>query len=62
MTEPAHDTTIHWITWGVFAVFFALVTVLGFVAARWKRACSSPLLAKSCVSSITRERQAWQSG
>ena len=33
-----HDTTIHWTTWGVFAVFFALVTVLGFVAARWKRA------------------------
>jgi SSS family solute:Na+ symporter len=38
MSEQVHDTTIHWITWGVVAVFFALVTVLGFVAARWKRA------------------------
>ncbi|MBS0213967.1 MAG: sodium:solute symporter [Proteobacteria bacterium] len=29
---------IHWIAWTVFAAFFALVTVLGFVAARWKKA------------------------
>jgi SSS family solute:Na+ symporter len=30
--------TIHWTAWAVFAAFFALVTVLGFAAARWKRA------------------------
>lgn len=29
---------VHWTAWAVFATFFALVTVLGFVAARWKRA------------------------
>jgi solute:Na+ symporter, SSS family len=29
---------IHWTAWIVFAVFFALVTVLGFIAARWKPA------------------------
>jgi solute:Na+ symporter, SSS family len=29
---------IHWVAWGVFAFFFILVTVLGFVAARWKAA------------------------
>ncbi|MGA9422071.1 MAG: sodium:solute symporter [Rhodanobacteraceae bacterium] len=29
---------MHWTAWGVFVVFFALVTVLGFVAARWKKA------------------------
>ncbi len=27
---------IHWTAWIVFAFFFALVTVLGFVASRWK--------------------------
>jgi SSS family solute:Na+ symporter len=27
---------IHWVAWGVFAFFFALVTVLGFIASRWK--------------------------
>lgn len=30
--------TVQWTAWGVFAAFFALVTVLGFLAARWKRA------------------------
>jgi SSS family solute:Na+ symporter len=30
--------TVHWTAWAVFAAFFALVTVLGFAAARWKRA------------------------
>ena len=29
---------MHWTAWCVFLAFFALVTVLGFVAARWKRA------------------------
>ena len=29
---------VHWVAWAVFAFFFALVTVLGFVAARWKAA------------------------
>ena len=29
---------VHWVAWAVFALFFVLVTVLGFVAARWKRA------------------------
>jgi len=29
---------VHWIAWGVFAFFFALVTVMGFVASRWKAA------------------------
>ncbi|MEO6969102.1 MAG: sodium:solute symporter family protein [Rhodanobacteraceae bacterium] len=29
---------VHWTAWTVFVAFFALVTVLGFVAARWKRA------------------------
>ncbi|HST27649.1 MAG TPA: sodium:solute symporter [Rudaea sp.] len=28
---------VHWTAWSVFAFFFALVTVLGFVAARWRR-------------------------
>ena len=32
------NATVHWTAWGVFLFFFALVTVLGFVAARWKRA------------------------
>ena len=27
---------VHWIAWGVFAFFFALVTVIGFFASRWK--------------------------
>jgi SSS family solute:Na+ symporter len=30
--------TVHWIAWSVFAVFFVLVSVLGFVASRWKAA------------------------
>ncbi|MBS0557977.1 MAG: sodium:solute symporter [Proteobacteria bacterium] len=30
--------TVQWTAWCVFAGFFALVTVLGFLAARWKRA------------------------
>ena len=29
---------VHWTSWGVFIFFFAIVTVLGFVAARWKSA------------------------
>jgi solute:Na+ symporter, SSS family len=29
---------VHWTAWGVFIFFFALVTVIGFFAARWKRA------------------------
>ncbi len=29
---------VHWVAWGVFAVFFFLVTILGFVASRWKAA------------------------
>jgi SSS family solute:Na+ symporter len=29
---------VHWTAWSVFAFFFVLVTVLGFVASRWKRA------------------------
>ncbi|HXD83175.1 MAG TPA: sodium:solute symporter family protein [Rudaea sp.] len=32
------STAVHWTAWSVFAFFFALVTVLGFVAARWKKA------------------------
>ncbi|MBS0569970.1 MAG: sodium:solute symporter [Proteobacteria bacterium] len=32
------NETVHWTAWAVFATFFALVTVLGFLAARWKRA------------------------
>ncbi len=32
------NTSVHWIAWGVFAFFFALVTVLGFVATHWKKA------------------------
>jgi len=34
---------IHWTAWAVFAVFFALVTVLGFVASRWRAADLSHL-------------------
>ena len=30
-------TTIHWTALAVFAFFFALVTVLGFIASRWQR-------------------------
>ena len=30
--------TVHWTAWGVFAIFFGLVSVLGFVASRWKAA------------------------
>ena len=30
--------TVHWTAWAVFAFFFALVTVLGFAAAHWKKA------------------------
>lgn len=29
---------VHWLAWAVFAAFFALVTVLGFASARWRRA------------------------
>lgn len=29
---------VHWTAWSVFAFFFALVTVLGFIASRWKKA------------------------
>jgi SSS family solute:Na+ symporter len=29
---------VHWTAWAIFAVFFALVTLLGFAAARWKKA------------------------
>ncbi|MBU6199526.1 MAG: sodium:solute symporter, partial [Xanthomonadaceae bacterium] len=32
------STAAHWTAWGVFAFFFALVTLLGFAAARWKKA------------------------
>ncbi|MHB8447621.1 MAG: monocarboxylate uptake permease MctP [Rudaea sp.] len=32
------NAAVHWTAWGVFAFFFALVTLLGFVAARWKKA------------------------
>ena len=34
---------VHWVAWSVFAFFFALVTVLGFVASRWKAADLSHL-------------------
>ncbi len=36
MSGAAVNSGVHWTAWAVFAVFFALVTVLGFVAARWK--------------------------
>jgi SSS family solute:Na+ symporter len=29
---------VHWTAWTIFAAFFALVTLLGFAAARWKKA------------------------
>jgi len=32
------NADVHWTAWGVFALFFVLVTVLGFVASRWKAA------------------------
>jgi SSS family solute:Na+ symporter len=32
------NSAVHWTAWFVFAFFFALVTLLGFVAARWKKA------------------------
>lgn len=35
-------TTIHWTALAVFAFFFALVTVLGFVASRWQRGAAAP--------------------
>ncbi len=35
--------SVHWNAWIVFALFFGLVTVLGFVAARWKAADLSHL-------------------
>jgi len=38
MSGAAVSAGIHWTAWAVFAFFFALVTVLGFVAARWKAA------------------------
>ncbi len=31
------DTSIDWVALSVFIVFFVLVTVLGFIAARWRR-------------------------
>jgi SSS family solute:Na+ symporter len=31
---------INWLSLGVFVSFFALVTVMGFYAARWKRAAA----------------------
>lgn len=38
MSIAPADSGIHWTAWTVFAAFFALVTVLGFLAARWKKA------------------------
>ena len=38
MSGAAVSSIVHWTAWAVFAVFFALVTVLGFFAARWKKA------------------------
>ena len=38
MSGAVVSVGIHWTAWTVFAFFFALVTVLGFVAARWKAA------------------------
>lgn len=35
-------TTIHWTALAVFVFFFALVTVLGFVASRWQRGAATP--------------------
>ncbi|MEX8194121.1 monocarboxylate uptake permease MctP [Comamonas guangdongensis] len=34
--------TIHWTALAVFVFFFALVTVLGFVATRWQRGAAAP--------------------
>ncbi len=34
---------VHWVAWGVFAFFFALVTVIGFFASRWKAGDMSQL-------------------
>ena len=34
--------TIHWTALAVFVFFFALVTVLGFVATRWQRGATAP--------------------
>ena len=34
---------VHWTAWAIFATFFALVTLLGFAAARWKKADLSHL-------------------
>jgi solute:Na+ symporter, SSS family len=41
-TAPAAPV-VHMTAWIVFAFFFALVTVLGFFAARWKKADLSQL-------------------
>lgn len=38
MSVAPADSGIHWTAWTVFAAFFALVTVLGFAAVRWKKA------------------------
>ncbi len=38
MSGAAVSGGIHWTAWSVFGFFFVLVTVLGFVASRWKRA------------------------
>ena len=42
MNTPAQPVT-HVVAWVVFAFFFVIVTVLGFVAARWKKADLSQL-------------------
>ncbi len=36
------SATIHWTALAVFVFFFALVTVLGFVATRWQRGAAAP--------------------
>ncbi|WP_279343673.1 monocarboxylate uptake permease MctP [Variovorax terrae] len=36
------DSRIHWTALAVFVFFFALVTVMGFVASRWQRGPASP--------------------
>ena len=42
MSDPAQTAASTWTAWSVFAFFFALVTVLGFVAARWKSSGPQP--------------------
>ncbi|MEP6940346.1 MAG: sodium:solute symporter [Rudaea sp.] len=43
MNAPLPAGTVHWVAWAVFAFFFALVTVLGFFASRWKAGDMSQL-------------------